>query len=209
MRRTISLIALATVVIATMTPVSVSVSATISGPKSCSAISLRITEYGIDVGMSTARDLYWIRNDSDETCTLRGFVRVSYFGVVLPNSPTKVPTLLAVSQSTTRGFDTDGIGGLKKGVAVPTVTLAPRGVASFWIFGTDGSYRLDNGQQSRCIMSHRMLVRLPATTIPIVVIPLRAAAFFWCGGVDVTPVTSGDTGTDPYRPLSYFSGMIR
>lgn len=99
------------------------------------------------------------------------------------------------------------MGGLKAGLAMPTVTLMPKGLASFWILGTDGSYRLKDGQQSRCNVSYRMLVRLPGGISSIDVSPLRAGVFFWCGGILIHPMTSGASGSDPARPLSYFSGI--
>jgi len=111
-----------------------------------------------------------------------------------------------VQQQYTLGGD-ENYGGVKAGLAIPTVTLKPKGMASFWIFGTDGSYRLPNGRQSRCISSHEMLVRLPGATASIDVSPIRASVFFWCGGIYVHPITSGDSGTDPARPLSYFRGI--
>jgi hypothetical protein len=172
----------------------------------CSAASVRITQYGTNVGMSHADDLFWIRNESSRECTLRGYVRVSYVGRYEPVSSSEAPKLLSVQQSHTLGGD--GIyGGVKAGVAIPTVTLKSKGLASFWIFGTDGSYRLANGHQSRCISSYEMLVRLPGSTTSTDVSPIRAGVFAWCGVVDVEPITSGDSGTDPARPLSYFRGI--
>lgn len=101
----------------------------------------------------------------------------------------------------------EDLGGLKAGLSIPTVPLKPKGRASFWIYGTDGSYRLSNGHQSRCNVSYKMLVRLPGAATSIDVSPLRADGFFWCGGIYVHPITSGDSGTDPARPLSYFRGI--
>jgi hypothetical protein len=172
----------------------------------CSPASVRITEYGVDVGMSHADELFWIRNESSRECTLRGYVRVSYEGLYEPFSSSEAPKLLSVQQRYALGGD-ESFGGVKAGLAIPKVKLKPKGVASFWIFGTDGSYRLANGHQSRCISSTEMLVRLPGATASIDVSPIRAAVFFWCGGIDVYPITSGESGTDPARPLSYFRGI--
>jgi hypothetical protein len=180
--------------------------ATTSAVARCRPGSLRISEYGVDVGMSHADELFWIRNASSRECTLRGYVRVSYVGRYESAASSESPKPLSVQQQHTLGGD-GTYGGVKAGLAIPTVTLKPKGMASFWILGTDSSYRLPNGRQSRCISSNEMLVRLPGAITSIDVSPIRAGVFFWCGGIYVYPITFGDSGTDPARPLSYFRGI--
>jgi hypothetical protein len=55
-------------------------------------------------------------------------------------------------------------------------------------------------------MSFKMLVLLPVATSPVTVVPERVGVFFWCGGVSVTPILSGRSGSDPPKSLSYFFG---
>ena len=116
----------------------------------------------------------------------------------------KRPHRLTISEVHSYGRDGNDIGGLKRGLPIPTVTLQPGGgVASFWIAGTDEPH---NVPPTRCIMSYKMLAWLPGTSSSIVVRPLRANGFFWCGAFAVHPVLPGESGSDPPMPLSYYFG---
>ena len=170
----------------------------------CAASSLRITDYNTLVGAGNVNDLFWIRNLSSHACSLRGYVRVAYVGVYGSGTPYKVPQRLAVREVHSYGRDGNDIGGLKGGRPVPRVTVQPNGgVASFWLAGTDEPVGNPPG---RCIVSHKMLVWLPGSSISIVVQPLRANGFFWCGGFAAHPILPGKSGSDPSMPLSYYFG---
>jgi hypothetical protein len=79
---------------------------------------------------------------SKTTCSVRGFVHVAYVGSYdLSMSPIKNPKRLEVAQVDSLGANGNDVGGVKRGVAIPTVTLRPKGVASFWIYGTDESHQ--------------------------------------------------------------------
>jgi hypothetical protein len=138
--------------------------------------------------------------------------RVNHVTVVdaRPLMPSGVQDLLEASRSEgidevhSYGRDGNDIGGLKRGLPVPRVTVQPNGgVASFWLTGTDEPVGNPPG---RCIVSHKMLVWLPGSSISIVVQPLRANGFFWCGGFAAHPILPGKSGSDPSMPLSYYFG---
>jgi len=167
-----------------------------------------VTQYNSWVGAGNVNDLYWIRNVSRKVCALHGYVRVSFVGVYgLATGDLKYShaLLVEVADSRNGGGNGNDSGGVKAGL-IPTVTLAPRGVASFWIYGTDETVHLANGQPTRCITSYRMLVRMPGEGSPDVVTPLPGDGFYWCGAIVVHPVTLGKSGVQPPMPLSDFFG---
>jgi len=175
-----------------------------SAPR-CGPSAVRITDFNTLVGAGNVNDLFWIRNVSQEACSLRGYVRVAYIGAYGMGPTEKDPHRLQVSEGHSYGRDGNDIGGLKRGLRVPTVTLQPSGgIASFWIYGTDEPH---SPPPTRCIVSHKMLVWLPGASSSIVVQPLRADGFYWCGGFTVHPVLPGESGSDPPKPLSYYFGM--
>ncbi|MGC1420561.1 MAG: hypothetical protein WA786_10650 [Acidimicrobiales bacterium] len=170
----------------------------------CGPSSVRITDFNTLVGAGSVNDLFWIRNVSLEACTLRGYVRVAYIGAYGMGPTENHPHRLQVSEAHSYGRDGNDVGGLKGGLRIPTVTLQPEsGIASFWIYGTDEPH---SPPPTRCIVSHKMLVWLPGASSLIVVQPLRANGFFWCGGFVVHPVVPGESGSDPPMPLSYYFG---
>lgn len=174
----------------------------------CGAASVRVTEYNTSVGAGSVNDLYWIRNVTNQSCSIRGYVRVAFVGVygLATGKLKNVHTLsVRVGNSRSGGSNGNDAGGVKSG-PIPVVGLAPRGVASFWIYGTDESSHLMNGQLTRCITSYRMLVWLPGSERSNVVAPLPANGFYWCGGIVVHPVVAGRSGSQPARSLSYFFG---
>lgn len=169
----------------------------------CAASSVRITDYNTLVGAGNVNDLFWIRNVSSQDCSLRGYVRVAYVGVYGVGTPYKDPRRLTVSEGHSYGRDGNDIGGLKKGLPIPSVLLKVNGLASFWLYGTDEPV---GRTPVRCIDSHKMLVWLPGSSISIVVRPLRANGFYWCGGFAAHPILPGESGSDPPMPLSYYFG---
>jgi hypothetical protein len=174
----------------------------------CVSSSVRVTEYNSWVGAGNVNDLYWIRNVSGQSCSIRGYVRVSFVGVYgFATRNLKDPHALAgrVGDSRNGGANGNDSGGVKSG-SIPTVTLAPRGIASFWIYGTDESVHLSNGEQTRCITSYRMMASLPGSDHPDVVTAMPDNGFYWCGGIDIHPVVKGESGTDPPMPLSSYFG---
>jgi hypothetical protein len=203
MHRVARILALAVIAVATipaLTPPAAAVSADV---RPCATSSVVITEYNVNVATGKVQELFWIRNVSQESCSLRGFVRVTYIGTYSPRPNGMESHLLVVGES--HSIDPWGgePGGLQHGLAVPTVVLAPRvGVASFWISGTDGSFHQPNGRMSRCTMSNKMQVRLPGEGSAVTVIPMHAANFDWCGSVGLTPILAGRSGSDPALPLS-------
>ncbi len=136
-----------------------------------------------------------------QDCSLRGYVRVAYVGVHDVGTPYNDPRRLTVSEGHSYGRDGNDIGGLKKGLPIPTVLLKVNGVASFWLYGTDEPV---GSPPVRCIDSRKMLVWLPGSSISIVVQPLRANGFYWCGGFAAHPILAGESGSDPPKPLSYY-----
>jgi len=138
-------------------------------------------------------------------CTLRGYARVTYSGNYGFVQSKKAAQPLAVTVEHGRRYV--DIAGVAKDRVLPTVTLAPGGaIASFWIFGTDEPHQLTNGHQSRCIVSDLMYVSMTGGTADLLVEPVRASDFVWCGSVTVYPVVAGDTGSDPPFPLDRMFG---
>lgn len=193
-------------VVAPWTIPRVPASATSLVAPSCTPASIRITDYNTSVGAGNVNDLFWVRNVSNLSCSLQGYVRVAYIGNYGVLSQDKKPKRLAVRQEDTLGASGNDVGGVKRGAAVPTVTLKPLGRASFWIYGTDESHVLLHGQSSRCITSYKMLAWLPGAATSINVAPMRANGFFWCGGIYVHPMVPGVSGSLPARSLTYYFG---
>ena len=185
------------------TTLSSSVSAASTVP-SCTANSVRINDYNTVVGAGNVNDLFWIKNVSSSSCSLRGYVRVEYVGVYGIGPTKATPHLLDVPEARSYGRDGNDLGGLKKGLPIPTVVLQERGVASFWLYGTDEQH---GTPPSRCIVAHKMLVWLPGSSTSLTVPPIRANGFFWCGGFSAHPIASGESGSDPAVRLSYYFGV--
>lgn len=178
--------------------------ATAAAAPSCTTASVRITDYNTVVGAGSVNDLFRIKNVSRQACSLRGYARVAYMGVYGIGTPYKDPDRLTVSEVRSYGRNGNDIGGLKKGLSIPTVTLQPDGGgASFWLAGTDEPHV---NQQSRCIISYKMLVWLPGSLGSMAVPPLHANGFYWCGTFAAHPILPGESGSDPPMPLSYYFG---
>ena len=179
--------------------------ATSSTVPTCSATSMRVVDYNTVVGTGNVNDLFWIENVSNARCSLRGYVRTAYIGNYGQRPIAKVGHRLVVAEADSLGRDGNDVGGVKRGVKLPTVTLLPRtGRASFWIYGTD----IQRGSPpSRCIISFKMLVWLPGSARAVLVSPMRSNGFFWCGAISVHPIVPGVSGSDPSVPLPYYFGV--
>ena len=208
MRRLWRAVVFGAMLLATLSATTSSARAEIVSVQRCAPASVRITDYNTLVGAGNVNDLYWIQNVSSETCSLRGYVRVSFFGNYGAFPKVNNPKLLPVQQLDTPGGGTNAndIGGLNTGFTIPTVILKPKGFASFWIYGHDESSYLKNGRPTRCISSYKMLARLPGSTTPVDVSPLKSNGFFWCGGTKVHPMISGKSGSEPARSLTSYFG---
>ena len=179
--------------------------ATAAVTPTCTAASVRITDYNTVVGAGSVNDLFWIKNVGRQACSLRGYVGVAFVGVYGIATPYKDPHRLALSEVHSYGRNGNDIGGLKKGLPIPTVTLRPGGsVASFWLAGTDEPHGVPS---SRCIVSYTMLAWLPGSSSSIAVQPLHANGFYWCGAFAAHPILPGQSGSDPPTPLSYYFGI--
>jgi len=203
--RRVWIIVLSTFVFATIPVVDSPANGESASVALCSPTAVVTTTYMANVAAGSVNELYWIRNVSAQSCSLRGFVRVAYIGTYSPR-PVMKSHRLVIAESDSYG--TGGVyGGLKHGLAVPTVVLSPHtGVASFWISGTDEQFHQANGRPARCITSFKMRVWFPGATAPVSAVPQRAGTFFWCGSITILPILAGRSGSDPARPLSYFFG---
>jgi hypothetical protein len=163
-----------------------------------------MTDYNTVVGAGHVNDLFWIKNVSHQTCTLRGYVRAAFVGVYGSGTADKNPHRLTVREVHLYGHGGNAVGGINSGIPIPRVTIQPGGgVASFWLDGIDIPVGNPPG---RCITSYKMLAWLPGSSTSILVLPLRANGFFWCGGFAALPILPGESGSEPSRPLSYFFG---
>jgi hypothetical protein len=203
MHRVGKIIALGAIVVATMPAFAPSATGETTLLKPCAANAVVITEYNINVATSKFQELFWIRNDRAQSCSLRGFVRVTFIGNYSPRPIVMKAHPLVVGASDSYTPWGGERGGLTHGLAVPTVVLVPRvGMASFWITGVDGSFHQPNGRMSRCAESYKMRVHLPGESSAVTVVPMRAAIFNTCGPVELTPILAGRSGADPALPLS-------
>src|ERR1035437_3590971 len=151
----------------------------------CAATSVCVVEYNTSVGAGNGNDLFWIENVSAQACALRGYVRTVYVGNY-GYKRAKVARALVVVQADSLGRNGNDVGGVKRGVKIPMVTLVPRtGRASFWIYGADIQV---GSPPPRCIISFKMLVWLPGSASAISVNPMRSNGFFWCGGIAGHPI---------------------
>jgi hypothetical protein len=171
---------------------------------SCSASSMRITNYRSAVGAGNVNDLFWIRNLSSLECSLRGYVRVEYVGVYSTGASQAKVHLLSVAEGHSYGREGNDLGGLKKGRPAPTVMLKEHGLASFWLYGTDEQHGTPD--TSRCIVSHTMLVWLPGSSTSLTVQSSKDNGYYWCGRFTAHPIVPGESGSDPAVRLSYYFG---
>lgn len=171
----------------------------------CTTSQLNVIAYNVSVAAGTVGDLFWVADTGTRACTLRGYANVSYsgnYGIVQSKKPSQP---LVVTEEHGRRYV--NIAGVAKDRVLPRVSLSPGGaIASFWIFGTDMPHQLANGHQSRCIFSNVMYVSLSKGAPEVLVEPVRAGNFDWCGPVTVFPVVAGDTGSDPPFPLDRMFG---
>ena len=171
----------------------------------CTTSQLNVIAYNVSVAAGTVGELFWVADTGTRACTLRGYASVSYSGNYGIVQSKKSAEPLAVTEEHGRRYV--NIAGVAKDRRLPTVTLAPGGaIASFWIFGTDMPHQLANGHQSRCIFSNVMYVSMTKGASEVLVEPVRAGNFDWCGPVTVFPVVAGDTGSDPPFPLDRMFG---
>lgn len=194
-----------TVVLVAWCSVSIGSSSANAAPApSCTTTSVRITDYNTVVGAGHVNDLFWIKNVGHQECTLRGYVRVAFVGVYGIGTRYKNPHRLSIREVHLYGRDGNALGGIDNGHPIPKVTIQPDGgVASFWLDGLDIQVGNPPG---RCIISYKMLAWLPGSSTSIVVQPLRANGFFWCGRFAALPILPGESGSEPSRPLSYYFG---
>ena len=170
----------------------------------CVAATVRVTNYNVVVGAGSVNELVWIRNVGSRACSLRGYATVHFVGVYGVGAKDTRPHSLAVPERRSFGRVGNDLGGLMAGWPIPTVTLAPGAVASFWLYGTDEQH--GTPATSRCIVSYTMIVRLPGSSTPIAVRASRVDGFYWCGPVTAHPIVPGASGSDPPEPLSHYFG---
>ncbi len=174
-------------------------------PAACATSALSVVAYGTTVAAGTVGQLFWVADTGAHACTLHGYANVSFSGNYGFVASKKAAVPLAVSEQHGRHY-TD-IAGVAMNRAPPTVTLSPGGaIASFWIFGTDEPHEMASGRSSRCIASTVMYAWMTGSRARLLVEPVHAGGFDWCGPVTVYPVVAGDTGSDPPYPLGLMFG---
>ena len=203
MRRSSRLLVISLVLVSWCS-VSIGISGASTTAPTCTSALVRVIDYNTAVGAGHVNDLFWIKNVSDQACTVRGYVRAEFVGVYGSGTPYKNPHRLTVSEVHLYGRDGNALGGINNGRPIPRVTIQPNGgLASFWLDGVDIPVGNPPG---RCIISYKMLAWLPGSSTSTVVQPLRADGFFWCGGFAALPILPGESGSEPTKPLSYYFG---
>jgi len=177
----------------------------LSGPASgvltniprCKTASLRVWEYNTLVGAGHVNDLFWIRNVSNDSCSISGYPSIGYQSMS--------GRALSVKVGDERGNNGNLVGGVRSGLALPDVILQANGaVGSFWVDGLD--IPAGNPEPS-CINTRRMTFTAPHSSGSTPASPIKNDGFFWCGEVSVFPVVAGRSGSLPARALSYFFGV--
>ena len=171
----------------------------------CNTTQLNVVSYNVSVATGSVGVLFWVADTSSRACTLHGYPRVSYIGNYGTVQSKKSAQPLEVPEAYgKRRFDLVGVA---KDRALPMVNISPDGaIASFWVFGTDMPQRIAAGNQSRCIVSYEMRVSMSKGPTEIIVTPVRAGNFDFCGSITIYPIVSGDTGSDPSYPLDRVFG---
>jgi hypothetical protein len=157
--------------------------------KTCVSSALHLEYDQVRAGTGNVNLFFLIRNGSSESCALRGFPRPTFLG--------SNGTRLSISQTNSADSDGNDLGGLRPGLAIPTVILAAsNGVASFSIYGRD----MPHGNSLKgCVKTRTMLTELPgvAGRYTIALTPNSEIFDTWCGGVIIHPIVPGRTGVDP------------
>jgi hypothetical protein len=160
----------------------------------CSSSDLRITPHGFLAGTGSVNNLFWIRNVGGSSCSLRGYPGVTFLG--------SRAAQLEVKQTNTANRNFNDVGGLRRGVTLPTVVLAANGgIASFMIYGTDEQH---GNPPTKCIETRKMLVSIPNVVGRFTILMRVGSAFYWCGGIAMHPIVPGRTGADP--PIALLPG---
>ncbi len=158
-----------------------------SSALACGRTTVRVTWRGTTGGLAGHfGELYWLRNTGAVACTVTGYPTVS-FAAPIPRAKTRVLDV--------QGYEDVNMFGAPPRRPLPTVRLAPRGVASFWLFGEDVT--------GPCLSSTEMLVAVPRLTGRAVVrAPTVYTMWPYCGNaVAAFPIVPGGSGSDPPRPL--------
>jgi hypothetical protein len=164
-----------------------------------------VNEYSFQGGAGNVNYLFRITRTGNQSCSLHGYVQVSFIGIYgYGSEPLKSTHPLAVKRVENRGIDGNDLGGLAPGLPIPTVDLSStKSAASFWIYGNENSTTQLNGVASGCITSFEMTLKLPGDTRAIVARMAAGQGFYFCGTVDVHPIVPGSSGSDPARALLY------
>jgi len=171
----------------------------------CTSGSVRVSEYSFQGGAGSVNYLFRITRVGNRSCSLRGYVHLSFIGVYgYGNAPLKNAHPLVVKQAANRGTNGNDFGGLAPGLPMPTVDLSStKSAASFWIYGVDVSTTQPNGVSSRCITSYDMRMRLPGDAKSLVAGLAPSNGLVICGTVNVHPIVPGSSGSDPAKGLLF------
>ena len=120
MRRAVKILTLVTFFWVGSPVVMSGTSASAAVTPACAASSVRVTDYNTLVGAGNVNDLFWITNVSSFECSLRGYVRVEYVGVYGTIGTHEKSHPLAVHEEHSYGRNGNDIGGLKRGLPLPT-----------------------------------------------------------------------------------------
>ncbi len=174
----------------------------------CPAASVGVDEYSFQGGAGSVNYLFRITREGNRSCSLHGYVHVSFVGVYgYGFEPLKNAQPLVVKQAENHGMDGNDFGGLAPGLSMPTVDLSStKSTASLWIYGVDHSTSGPNGVASRCITSFEMRLQLPGDARSLVARLAPGQGFYFCGTVNVHPIVPGSSGSDPAKkPIFHFN----
>lgn len=171
----------------------------------CTAGSVRVSEYSFQGGAGNVNYLFRITRKGNRSCSLHGYVDVSFVGIYgFGSEPLKNAHSLVVKRVENRGIDGNDLGGLAPALPMPTVDLSSeKSAASFWVYGNENATTQLNGVASRCITSFEMKLKLPGDTQSIVARMATGQGFYFCGTVDVHPVVPGSSGSDPAKTILF------
>jgi hypothetical protein len=159
----------------------------------CMTPNLKIIDRGVSVATGHWIQLFQLTNIGSHACSIKGYPNIS-----LDTSRGLSKTLVV---STFKAEDSIKIGDTHRG-PIPAADLAAHGgMASFWIAGADFAAH----DAPACAFATKVIVKLSGATSALVY-DVGRIPFHYCQNVlEVTPVLSGPSGSDPGQSLRPFA----
>jgi hypothetical protein len=161
----------------------------------CTTPNLRILDRGTSVATGHWIQLFQLTNLSGRACSISGFPKIS-----LETSKGMARSLVVTNFKSEQSIN---IGDTHRG-PIPVADLAAHGgMASFWIAGSD----FPAHDAPACDFATKVIFKLSGAKSTLIYDVVRIP-FHYCQNVlEVTPVLSGPSGSDPGQKLAPFALM--